>query len=60
MKKKVVMMKIMPRKMMVGNMPKPAAHARHSSETALKISVSHPQHNPRKHFTDDETEAQRG
>lgn len=32
---------------MVGNMPTPAAHARHSSETALKISVSYPQHNPR-------------
>ena len=47
-------------KKMVGNRPKPSAHARHGSETPLRISMFHPHNNSRKHFADEETEAQRG
>lgn len=39
-------------------LPKPEAHAKHSSETTLRISVLHPPSNSRKHSTDGETEAQ--
>ena len=39
-------------KMMVGDISEPSAHARHSSETSLRISECHP-HNSRKHFIDE-------
>lgn len=46
--KKMTMMMVMVMKMTVGSMSKPAAHARQSSETILKISVFHPHNNSRK------------
>ena len=44
----MTMMMVMVMKMTVGSMSKPAAHARQSSETILKISVFHPHNNSRK------------